>query len=273
MAVLEDILAACRSRLAATCSRRPLAEVREAARLRSERRNFAEALRTSELAVIAELKRASPSGGVLRREYACRDLAAAYEAAGASALSVLTEPQYFGGSLGDLVAARQSVRLPVLRKDFIVEHYQLYESVAAGADAVLLIVAALNDRDLRRLIGLAAELGVGALVEVHTAEEVDRALEAGARLIGVNNRDLNTLRVDLETSFRLRARIPSGCVAVSESGIKTGSHLKRLREAGFDAALVGEHLMTSADPGGALRTMLEEARLETRNSKIGASRR
>jgi indole-3-glycerol phosphate synthase len=194
---------------------------------------------------------------MLRQQYQCEAIAQSYEAAGASALSVLTEERYFLGSLHDLETVRAAVRLPVLRKDFILDDYQIYESVAAGADALLLIVAALSDEDLRRFLELCQSLRIAPLVEVHDESELERALGAGARIIGVNNRDLKTLEVDLEVSLRLRPGIPPGSIAVSESGIKTSEDLRRMAEAGYHAVLVGESLMTAADPGAALREMLE----------------
>jgi indole-3-glycerol phosphate synthase len=172
----------------------------------------------------------------------------------------LTEERYFLGSLDDLETVRAAVRLPVLRKDFILEDYQIYESVAAGADALLLIVAALSDEDLRRFLELCQDLRIAPLVEVHDESELERALGAGARIIGVNNRDLKTLEVDLEISLRLRPGIPAGSIAVSESGMKTGEDLRRLAEAGYHAALIGERFMTAADPGAALLEMLEGLR-------------
>ncbi|SPE25904.1 Indole-3-glycerol phosphate synthase [Acidobacteriia bacterium SbA2] len=226
-----------------------------AAAARAERRDFAAALSRGPLQVIAELKRASPSRGVLREDFRPDGIARGYEAAGASALSVLTEERYFRGSLADLKAARASVRLPVLRKDFIIADYQIYESVAAGADALLLIVAALSDEDLRSFLKLCRDLRVAPLVEVHDRIELERAVQAGATIIGVNNRDLKTLEVDLATSFRLRAGIPADCIAVSESGIKTREDLFRVAEAGYHAVLIGERFMTAADPGAALREM------------------
>jgi indole-3-glycerol phosphate synthase len=259
--VLERILAARRKRVEEARARVPFGRLEEAVAARRDYRDFAEALSGAPLRVIAELKRASPSRGLLRPAYRCRELAQGYESAGAAALSVLTEQDFFMGSLPDLAEARGAVRLPVLCKDFILDAYQLYESVAAGADAVLLIVAALEDRDLRSLLELSQRLGVAALVEVHTAQELERAILAGARLLGVNNRNLKTLAVDLETSLRLRGKIPAGCLAVSESGIRSGKDLRRLSEAGFDAVLVGERLMEAADPGRELATMLEDAGL------------
>jgi indole-3-glycerol phosphate synthase len=225
-----------------------------------ERRDFAAAISGGPLRIIAELKRASPSQGILREQYRPREIARRYEAAAASALSVLTEETYFLGSLDDLETVRAAVSLPVLRKDFILEDYQIYESVAAGADALLLIVAALSDEELRRFLVLCQGLRIAALVEVHDECELERALGAGAGIIGVNNRDLKTLEVDLEVSLRLRPRIPAGSIAVTESGIKTGQDLCRLAEAGYRAFLIGETFMTAADPGVALREMLEGMR-------------
>jgi indole-3-glycerol phosphate synthase len=237
-------------------ARKPLEQVARAAEVRHEWRDFAAALSSQGLQIIAELKQASPSRGLLRKDYRCRELAQGYEAGGAAALSVLTEEQYFRGSLTDLIDARDATGLPVLRKDFIVDEYQVYESVAAGADALLLIVAVLPEADLRTLVELCARLKIAALVEVHTEEELKTAVQAGARIIGVNNRNLKTLEVNLETSFRLRDGIPPACLAVSESGIKTADDLRRLDDAGYDAALIGEHLMTAEDPGSELAAML-----------------
>lgn len=254
---LGEIVAARRRQIEAARQRVPLAALRESAEARGDFRDFHGALRGGSLRVIAELKRASPSRGLLCQRYRRREIALGYEAAEASALSVLTEERYFLGSLDDLVEVRRAVRLPVLRKDFILEPYQVYESVAAGADALLLIVAALPDEDLRDLLALSDSLRVAALVEVHTADELDRALAAGAKIVGVNNRDLKTLEVNLETSFRLRPKIPSDCLAVSESGIKIPEDLRSLAEAGYHAILIGERLMMASDPGKALAELLE----------------
>ena len=253
---LGDIMAARRRQLDAAQARLPLEHLQRAAQSRAERRDFAAALSGGPLRIIAELKHASPSRGILRREYRCDALARGYEAAGASALSVLTEERYFLGSLADLETARAAVRLPVLRKDFILDGYQVYESVAAGADALLLIAAALSGEELRRFLGLCRELRISALVEVHDESELERALAAGATIIGVNNRDLKTLEVDLEVSFRLRAGIPAGIIAVSESGVKSREDLRRLAEARYHAALIGERLMLADDPGARLRELL-----------------
>ncbi len=239
-------------------ARTPIRKVQQAAERRHERRDFVAALAGDSLSVIAELKQASPSRGTLRKDYRVREIAQGYEAAGAAAISVLTEEEFFRGSLTDLIDARDAVGLPVLRKDFILDAYQVYESVAAGADALLLIVAALTDAHLRELLQLCQQIQVAALVEVHSEDELDRALAAGARIIGVNNRDLKSLEVKPDTSLRLRSKIPATCLAISESGIKTGVDLRRLAEAGFNAVLIGEHLMTSPDPGKALAELLED---------------
>jgi indole-3-glycerol phosphate synthase len=262
--VLDDIVTARRRTLEEKISLVPLENMQRMAHARQERRDFATALTSSAagaphgLRVIAELKRASPSRGLLRQQYRRREIASGYAGAGASALSVLTEEQYFLGSIQDLNEARQSVEIPVLRKDFILEGYQVYESVAAGADALLLIVAVLPDHELRCLLDLCHQLHIAALVEVHTEAELERAVAAGARIIGVNNRNLKSLEVNLETSMQLRAKMPGDCVAVSESGIKTAADLHRIEEAGFDAVLIGESLMTQPDPGDALRQLLTE---------------
>jgi indole-3-glycerol phosphate synthase len=219
-------------------------------------RDFVSALSGNGLNIIAELKPASPSRGVLRDSFDPVGLARALEAAGARALSVLTEEEFFNGSLKNLREARKSVALAVLRKDFIVDSWQVWEARANDADSFLLIAAVLDDVALPELIGLGRELGMEALVEIHTAEELDRALAAGARIIGVNNRDLKTLAVRVDTSFELIERIPDDCIAVSESGLRTHDDLVRLRGAGFDAFLVGEHLMLAPDPGAALRELL-----------------
>jgi indole-3-glycerol phosphate synthase len=263
--ILDSIVSACRRALEETRLKVPLERVQHAAEARAERRDFAAAIASGiapsgrlRLRVIAELKRASPSRGLLRQQYRRREIALGYAAGGAAALSVLTEQQHFLGSLADLAEARRAVELPVLRKDFILDPYQVYESVAAGADALLLIVAALPDAGLRNMIELCGRLRIDALVEVHTESELGRALAAGARMIGVNNRDLKTLEVTLDTSFQLRDRIPPGCIAVNESGIRTAADLRRLAEAGFDAVLIGERLMMEPDPGQALDRLLAE---------------
>lgn len=257
--ILRTIIAARRRRIEEMRASTPINRLREAAETRSDFRDFAAALSGEGLSVIAELKKASPSRGLLRPDFRPREIAESYQQAGASALSVLTEEEFFQGSTDHLKATRGAVRLPVLRKDFIIDEYQVYESVAAGADAFLLIVAALEVRELRHFLDLSARLRVASLVEVHTAEELDRAIDCGAQIVGVNNRDLNTLEVSLETSFLLREKIPPGCLNVSESGIKSGADLETLAKAGFDAVLIGEHLMLARDPGEELSRLLKSA--------------
>src|SRR5205809_299434 len=219
-------------------------------------RDFPGALTRPGINVMAELKPASPSRGVLREPFDPVALAQSLEATGAVALSVLTEPEFFRGSLKNLRDARQSAKLPVLRKDFIFDPWQVWEARANDADSFLLMVIALGDALLRDLIALGREIGMEPLVEVHTAEELDRALAAGARIIGVNNRDLKTMTVNVNTSFEMIGRIPGDCIAVSESGIRTHGELLKLRSAGFDAFLVGTRLMLSPDPGAALAALL-----------------
>ncbi|MBN2369652.1 MAG: indole-3-glycerol phosphate synthase TrpC [Vicinamibacteria bacterium] len=225
-------------------------------RTRTTRRPFSAVLaRGDGPAVIAEFKRRSPSRGAIREDLSVVHAAHAYEKAGAAALSVLTEEQDFGGSLADLQQARQATRLPVLRKDFIVDPYQIWESWHVEADAVLLIATAVSSADLRELLRVADKAQIDALVEVHDERELDCALSAGACIVGVNNRDLRSLDVDLGTALRLSPRIPDDVVAVSESGIRGREDALRLYEAGYDALLIGEHLMRAPDPGEALRAL------------------
>ena len=223
-------------------------------------RDFAAALSRDGLNVIAELKPASPSRGVIREPFDAPALAKVLEAAGAAALSVLTEGEFFGGSLKNLRDARKQVKLPALRKDFIFDPWQVWEARANDADSFLLIVAALEDGLLRDLTALGRELNMEPLVEVHTQAELERALNASARIVGVNNRDLKTLAVRVETSFELIEQIPEGCIAVAESGLRTHADLAELRRAGFDAFLIGEHLMLAADPAAALFHLLTPAK-------------
>ena len=269
--LLGTIVAATRRIVEVRQEREPLAALR--ARVASATADPANARGRSLLAaldrrdrlnVIAECKRRSPSRGVLRADYDPAAIARQYAAAGAAAVSVLTEPTFFDGSLDHLTAVRAALTgikddVPVLRKDFIVSEYQVLEAKAAGADAVLLIVAALDPEQLVSLAACAAQWGLDALVEVHNAEELSAALDAGARIVGVNNRNLRTLEVDVTASEALIARMPPGVVAVSESGLKTAGDLARLRQLGYRAFLVGERLMTVADPGAALRELLAGA--------------
>jgi indole-3-glycerol phosphate synthase len=208
------------------------------------------------LKIIAEFKRRSPSAGIIRDDLTVSEIVRCYERAGACAISVLTDEEYFGGSIADLSAARSSTNLPILRKDFITDPIQILEAATAGADAVLLIAAALDDVVLRRLRALAEELGLDALVEVHTSAELSRAVNAGVNLIGVNNRDLRTFQVSLNTSERLIAEAPRDRILISESGLQSGDSLLRLRKLGFRGFLVGEALMRERDPETALRDLV-----------------
>jgi indole-3-glycerol phosphate synthase len=219
-------------------------------------RLFLDALRRPGVSFIAEIKRRSPSGGEIRPGASAAGLARRYEAAGAAALSVLTDSKYFGGHDDDLRDAHQATALPTLRKDFVVDEYQIYEARALGADAVLLIVRALSDADLRYFLALARRLGMDALVEAHSAGEIERALTAGARIVGVNNRDLDTLVTDVSLAPRLRPLVPSDCVFVAESGISRPEQIAILLDAGVDAVLIGESLLRASDPAVMLRDLL-----------------
>lgn len=221
-------------------------------------RPFSEALIDEGISLIAEMKRASPSKGPIRPDASVADIVTAYERAGARACSVLTEERHFGGSLDDLRAARAAVDIPLLRKDFLIDPYQLLEARAAGADAALLIVAGLEGEQLGEMMSAAADLGLDALVEVHSESEIEAAVTAGAEVIGVNNRDLQSLEVDLETTFTLLADIPAGTVVVAESGISTPRDVRALEDAGVDAILVGEALMTADDTARAVEELLSE---------------
>lgn len=228
---------------------------RERLRRRANPHAFIKALSGDGINIIAEFKRRSPSKGIIREGANPIEIARAYQAGGAVAMSVLTEEDYFAGSLDDLKQVKATVDLPVLRKDFIVDEYQVYESAVAGADAILLIVAALDDDLLLRLRRLAEdELGMDALVEVHTSEEMKRAAACGAKLIGVNNRDLRTFEVSLETSLSLAREAPKDALLISESGLKNSDDLQRLYDAGYRGFLIGETLMRAEDPEQALRS-------------------
>lgn len=220
------------------------------------RRDFAAALRRSAPAIIAELKKASPSRGLLVPEYSPAEIAPAYERGGAAALSVLTDRPFFQGRLEDLAAARAAVGVPVLRKDFTIDPFHVREAAAWKADAVLLIVAILSDRELRDLRELAESYRMAALVEVHDARELERAVDSGATVIGVNNRDLRTFEVRLETSLNLAGRMPGGATRVAESGIRSAADIRMLRDAGYHAFLIGEHLVTSSDPAASIRDLV-----------------
>jgi indole-3-glycerol phosphate synthase len=217
--------------------------------------DFTAALGGSNVSIIAEMKRKSPSAGVIREPYSVAELRLAYEGGGADAFSVLTEEDFFGGSLADLSGLRRETRKPILRKDFLFHPYQIYESRAAGADAVLLIAALLSPGRLRDLQALASELGLACLVEVHTREELLAARAAGAAIIGINNRDLHTFRVDLDTSLTLSRLLPEGCTGVSESGIRGPGDIGKLAAAGIRSFLIGEHLLRAIDIPAALRRL------------------
>lgn len=229
------------------------ADLEQRAKLQSPVRDFRQALLAGvNVTVIAELKKASPSAGVLREDFDPQQLAQNYAANGAAALSVLTDEIFFQGHLDYLNQARGVCSLPALRKDFIIDSYQIAEARAVGADAVLLIVAILDAVQLVELMALAKEFGMHALIEVHNEHEIETALAAGAEIIGINNRDLQTFSVSLATSEKLAARIPANCVRVAESGITSRSEVERLAECGIDAILIGSHLMRQPDPGKAL---------------------
>ncbi len=257
--LLGAIVAATRTRVREAASRVPPADLVRRAEMMPATLGFRTALAAPGLRVIAECKRRSPSRGILRAEYDPAAIARGYAGAGAAAISVLTEPTFFDGALAHLEAVRAAVDLPLLRKDFVVDGYQLLEARASGADAVLLIAAALDDQALSILARDARALGLDVLVEVHDEAELDRAVAAGADLIGVNNRNLRTLAVDVDASFRLAARVPDGAIAVAESGLKTGAEVRRLQAAGYRGFLIGERLMTATDPGEALAGLLAEA--------------
>lgn len=252
--LLRAIIAATRRIVDVRRERETLADLaRRAERGTPDGAAFENALgREGRVNVIAECKRRSPLKGVLSARYDPAAIATAYEQGGAAAISVLTEPTFFDGGLEHLAAVRAAVTLPLVRKDFIVDEYQLHEARAAGADAVLLIVAALEQADLVALHVRARDLGLAVLVEVHDEEELQRALDTGARLVGVNNRDLRTMQVDVAASHRLAARIPRGVIAVSESGLQSRRDLEALAVDGYRAFLIGERFMTDTDPARAI---------------------
>jgi indole-3-glycerol phosphate synthase len=257
--VLQTILARKAVEIAERSAQRPLEAVREAALAQPEARGFAQALRAKRAldlpAVIAEVKKASPSKGLIRPDFDPAAIARSYEAGGAACLSVLTDIDYFQGSDAYLQQARAACALPVLRKDFTIDEYQVYEARALGADCILLIVAALDDRRMAELTVLALDLGMDVLVEVHDLDELERALQVPAPLLGINNRNLRTFDVSLDTTLALRDAVPGDRILVTESGISTRADVARMREAGVHAFLVGEALMRQRDPGAALREL------------------
>lgn len=252
---LQRIVAGTRQEVEQRKRDRPLGPDDVAGR-RLQNSSFEDALARPGLSLIAEHKRRSPSAGPIREDLSLQDVLGAYERGGACALSILTEGPNFGGHLDDLEAARAATALPLLRKDFVVDPYQVTEAVLAGADAVLLIVAALDAAELGALHEHALALGLGALVEVHDRAELEMAADIGARIIGINNRDLSTLRVDTRRTFELLAHVPAGAVTVAESGFRQPHELSELAEAGVDAVLVGEALMGSPDIEAACRRLV-----------------
>jgi indole-3-glycerol phosphate synthase len=224
--------------------------------IHGERRSFACALRGRKPAIISEIKKASPSKGVLVQDFRPVELARQYETGGAAALSVLTDRDFFQGSLDDLKAARAASSIPVIRKDFTIAEYNVLEAAAGGADAILLIVAILDKQQLRAFRELAASFGMAALIEVHDRQELGRAIDSGAEIVGVNNRDLRTFKVSLDTSIQLAPQIPDSVIKVSESGIFNSADVQRLMNAGYDAFLVGEHLVRSRDAARALQELV-----------------
>jgi len=261
-ASLDSIVAAARQRVSRTLRPADLRALEQAAAAHTPR-GFRDRLRRSAQdgpAIIAELKKASPSKGVIRADFRPAELARELELAGAAALSVLTDEPFFQGSLDYLQQASAAASLPCLRKDFIFDQFQIVEARAHHADAILLIVAALDQKELVALARSAREQGLDVLCEAHDEDELQRALDVGCDLIGINSRDLRTFEVNLETAFRLANKLPSGCVRVAESGIHSGADLARLRAAGYDAFLIGEFLMKAERPGAALKNLLQEAK-------------
>jgi indole-3-glycerol phosphate synthase len=253
--ILDTIVAVKREEVAELSGRG--AELRDRAADAPGARDFAAALRhPGEVRLLAEVKRRSPSAGPIRADADAPTIAGWYQSGGAAAVSVLTDERFFGGRLADLVAVRAAVELPVLRKDFIIDALQIFEARAAGADAILLIARILDDTVLAELLGQAGELGMAALVEAHDTEELDRALAVGARLVGVNNRDLATFVTDMELSVRVAPTVASQVTFVAESGIRTPDDVRRLGEVGVDAILVGESLMRQPDPAAAARALV-----------------
>lgn len=258
--ILDEIIASKKEELKETKRRKPLADIKALIADCGPTRGFGKALSASgEIKLIAEVKKASPSRGVIREDFDPVKIAGTYEEAGASCISVLTEKKYFQGRLEYLGGIRKAVGLPLLRKDFIIEEYQIHEARAGGADAVLLIAACLDRRQMEDLLGVASGLGLDVLVESHTYGEMDKALLAGAMLVGINNRDLTTFAVSLQTTFDLLKDIPGDRIVVSESGIGGRDDVLKLQQAGVDAILVGESLMREKDIGKKVKELLGKA--------------
>ena len=254
--ILDEIVAAKREEIAEHKRKRPLPALADSPLYKDARRSFAAALARPGRAIIAEVKKASPSRGVIRVDFDPAAIAKGYAAGGARAMSVLTDAPFFQGSLVYLEAIRQVVDLPLLRKDFVIDPYQVHEARAFGADAVLLICAILDDGRLAELYGVARNLGLDALVEVHSEPELERAARVGARLVGINNRDLRTFVTRLEVAETLAPLAPQGTIVVAESGLKSTADLERLEAAGVRAFLIGERLMAAPDPEAALRALI-----------------
>jgi indole-3-glycerol phosphate synthase len=252
---LDELVGATREAVHRRKRERPLAELEREAGSQPEGRPFAEALSRPGTSLIAEHKRRSPSAGTIREGTSCAEVVSAYERGGAAALSVLTEEAHFGGSLADLREARAATELPLLRKDFTIDRYQLYEAKAAGADAVLLVVGAMTQDDLADLYREAHALDLDAIVEIHDEEELDRALDVDADVLGINNRNLEDFSVDIQRTFDLLADVPAGKVVVSESGIQRREQIDELEQVGVDAVLIGETLMRAPDPEAAVREL------------------
>jgi indole-3-glycerol phosphate synthase len=254
---LDDIVGATRQSVAARKREHPLAELEGKVDVGHEGRPFAEALWRPRTSLIAEYKRRSPSAGEIRAGASVTELAHAYERGGAAALSILTEETHFGGSLADLREARAACDLPILRKDFTIDPYQLYEAKLAGADAVLLVVGSVSNGELHSLWSMSNELDLDAVVEIHDDQELEHALELDCDVIGINNRDLESFEVDIQRTFDLLADVPAGKVVVSESGIHHRDQIDELEQVGVDAVLVGEALMRAPDPEAAVRELAD----------------
>ena len=255
---LDEIVQATRDSVARRKRERPMADLEHELAQRGEGRPFQEALSHPGTSLIAEHKRRSPSAGVIREGASVTEIVEAYERGGAAAISVLTEEFHFGGSLDDLYEARRATQLPILRKDFCVDLYQLYEAKIAGADAVLLVVGSIREDDLERLYGEAQALDLDAIVEVHDEDELDVALELDVDVIGINNRNLEDFSVDIQTTVDLLAAVPTGKTVVSESGIRTRQEIEELERVGVDAVLIGETLMRAPDPEEAVRELTRQ---------------
>lgn len=260
MTILDKIVADTRDLVARRKQKIPVSSLKDFPYYQSPTLSFEAALRSRNLAIIAEIKKASPSKGVIRHDFDVQEIAREYKLNGASAISVLTEPDYFQGSLENLKLARQAVDLPLLRKDFIIDPYQVYEARAYGADGILLIAAVLEKNQLRDLHDAAASLGLSCLVEVYDIQELDRIDFDQVRILGVNNRNLHTFTVDIDHSLRVFEVAPVDLVRVSESGLRTAADLTHLRRNGIDAVLIGERFMQAREPGLMLRKLNEETR-------------